>query len=143
MLFRFYKAKVLDCALLVQGGPSDRLAGKKSSSLRSGIFFRQALPPKCANPKWEACKIGKNHPDGIYSFLKIKNMKLLFIKNIARLAVTGFLLIGIILLWNKGIVPVYTIALLLTTGGLISWLFRIIRLAIKLLAIAAILAILV
>lgn len=70
-------------------------------------------------------------------------MKLLFIKNIVRLAVTGFLLIGIILLWNKGIVPVYTIALLLTAGGLISWLFRIIGLAIKLLAIAVILAILV
>jgi len=31
---------------LAQGSPSGRLAGKKSSSLRSGIFFRQALPPK-------------------------------------------------------------------------------------------------
>ena len=39
-------------AFFVQGGPPlGRLAGKKSSSLRSGIFFRQALPQKTANPR--------------------------------------------------------------------------------------------
>jgi len=35
--------KISSLPLTVQGSPSGWLAGKKSSSLRSGIFFRQAL----------------------------------------------------------------------------------------------------
>jgi hypothetical protein len=46
------------------------LAKRKSSSLRCGIFFCQALRKKAIQGP-EAYKIGKTYPDGIiYSFLK-------------------------------------------------------------------------
>ena len=40
------------------------LAERKSSSLRSGIFFRQSLRKKAIQGA-EAYKIGKTYPDGI------------------------------------------------------------------------------
>lgn len=70
-------------------------------------------------------------------------MKIRLIENIGRLAVTGFLLTGIILLWNKGIVPVCSITLLLMARSILSWLSGTIRLTIKLLIAAVILAIFV
>ncbi len=48
----------------VKAAPAGRSAERKSSSLRSGIFFRQALTQK-GNPGMEACKIGKTDPEGI------------------------------------------------------------------------------
>lgn len=69
--------------------------------------------------------------------------QLQLIGSIGRLAVTGFLLIGTVLLWNKGIVPIYTIAILLVAGGLIGWLFRIIGLVIRLYLFVFILSMLV
>ena len=72
MFFRFYAAKIPDCVFHGQGGPHGAwLAGKKSSSLRCGIFSRQALPGKSANPVSGSCKIGKKHPDGVIH-LKMK-----------------------------------------------------------------------
>lgn len=70
-------------------------------------------------------------------------MKIQFIKNIGRLTVAGALLTGIVLLWSKGIVPVCSIALLFVAGSVISWLFLTIRLTIRLLIAAVILAIFV
>ncbi|WP_297901386.1 hypothetical protein [uncultured Parabacteroides sp.] len=43
-VFPFLTCKGSLLPSIAQGGPSGRLAEKKSSSLRSGIFFRQALP---------------------------------------------------------------------------------------------------
>ena len=45
----FLAAKIAVCPMIAQGGPTGWLAGKKSSSLRSGIFFRQALPQSPSN----------------------------------------------------------------------------------------------
>ncbi|WP_181214328.1 MULTISPECIES: hypothetical protein [Bacteroidaceae] len=70
-------------------------------------------------------------------------MKIQSIKNIGTLAATGILITGAVLLWNKGIVPVCTITLLLMAGSIVSWLFSTIRLTIKLLIAAIILTILV
>lgn len=70
-------------------------------------------------------------------------MKIQLIESIGRLAATAFLLTGIVLLWNKGIVPVCTITLLLMAGNITSWLFHTVGMVIKLSAIAVILAMLV
>ena len=66
----------------------------------------------------DACKIGKKHPDGIIHFKYLKNMKLQTIIRSVRLAAEGFLYLGIVLLCNKGIVPVCTIAFLLMAGNM-------------------------
>lgn len=70
-------------------------------------------------------------------------MKLQLIENICKRVVTLVLLIGICLLCNKGIVPVYTIVLLLLSGGIISLFFRVISLIVKILLILLIIGILV
>lgn len=51
-------------------------------------------------------------------------MKLQLIERISRHAVTAVLIIGIILLANKGIMPTGMIVLLLLSGGIIGFLFR-------------------
>ena len=47
--FSFLAAKIAICPMNAQGGPTGWLAERKSSSLRSGIFFRQALPQSRTN----------------------------------------------------------------------------------------------
>ena len=51
-------------------------------------------------------------------------MKLQLIEKISRQAVALVLLAGICLLYNKGIVPVYTIVLFLFSGTIIGFFFR-------------------
>lgn len=70
-------------------------------------------------------------------------MKLQLIENICKQVVTLVLLVGICLLCNKGIVPVYTIVLLLLSGGIISFFFRALSLIVKVLIVLLIIGILV
>lgn len=58
-------------------------------------------------------------------------MKLQLIERISRHAVTAVLIIGIILLANKGIMPTGMIVLLLLSGGIIGFLFRSLLLILK------------
>lgn len=58
-------------------------------------------------------------------------MKLQLIERISRHAVTTVLIIGIILLANKGIMPTGMIVLLLLSGGIIGFLFRSLLLILK------------
>ena len=110
--------------------------------------LRYFFPPSLATQKRQSkngrpVKSGKTIPMGFIHSKKNKNMKIQLIESIGRLAVTAFLLTGIVLLWNKGIVPVCTITLLLMAGNITSWLFHIVGMVIKLSAIAVILAMLV
>jgi len=59
-------AKVLDCLVFAARRPplGAWLVKRKSSSLRCGIFFCQALRKKAIQGP-EAYKIGKTYPDGI------------------------------------------------------------------------------
>ena len=122
---------------------------KKSSSLRSGIFSCQALRKKaiqeagglryapvffparpCAkrqSKRPEAYKIGKTHPDGIIQRI----MELQIIESISKHAVTLVLVIGILMLTDKGIMPTGMIAMLLLTGGIIGFLFRALLLIVR------------
>ena len=67
-------------------------------------------------------------------------MKLQTIIRSVRLAAEGFLYLGIVLLCNKGIVPVCTIAFLLMTGEITGKLFRIVGKPFKLLVVMLLLA---
>ncbi len=58
-------------------------------------------------------------------------MKLQLIERISRHTVTAVLIIGIILLANKGIMPTGMIVLLLLSGGIIGFLFRSLLLILK------------
>ena len=58
-------------------------------------------------------------------------MKLQTVENICKRAATLALLVGICLLYGKGIVPVYTILLLLFSGAIISSFFRTFSLIVK------------
>ena len=117
------------------------LAGrKKSSSLCSGIFSVRALR-KTAIQKAGAYKIGKTYPDGIIH-LKRKTMKVARIEKTGKQAVTLFLITGICLLANKGIVPIGLIALLLLTGGLMDLLCSLLFLVVKIMAVLAVLGLL-
>ena len=51
-------------------------------------------------------------------------MKLQIIESISKHAVTLILVIGILMLTDKGIMPTGMIAMLLLTGGIIGFLFR-------------------
>ena len=51
-------------------------------------------------------------------------MKLQIIESISKHAVTLILVIGILMLTDKGIMPTGIIAMLLLTGGIIGFLFR-------------------
>lgn len=55
---------------------------------------------------------------------------------------TLFLITGIYLLANKGIVPIGLIALLLLTGGLMDLLFSLLFLMVKFMAVLAVLGLL-
>lgn len=118
MFFRFYQAKVLDCVFCARRSALRAVGWKKSSSLRSGIFSAKPCHKKQPIQGTDACKIGKKHPDGIIHFKYLKNMKLQTIIRSVRLAAEGFLYLGIVLLCNKGIVPVCTIAFLLMAGNM-------------------------
>ena len=55
-------------------------------------------------------------------------MELQIIESISKHAVTLVLVIGILMLTDKGIMPTGTIAMLLLTGGIIGFLFFIVGL---------------
>lgn len=69
-------------------------------------------------------------------------MKVARIEKTGKQAVTLFLIIGICLLANKGIVPIGLIALLLLTGGLMDLLFSLLFLVVKFMAVLAVLGLL-
>ena len=56
-------------------------------------------------------------------------MKLQIIESISKHAVTLVLVIGILMLTDKGIMPTGMIAMLLLTGGIIGFLLLIVRIA--------------
>ena len=60
-------------------------------------------------------------------------MKLQIIESISKHAVTLVLVIGILMLTEKGIMPTGIIAMLLLTGGIIGFLFRILVMIFKIL----------
>lgn len=62
-------------------------------------------------------------------------MKQQTVENICKQAVSLALLVGICLLYSKGIVPVYTILLLLFSGVIISLFFRTFSLIVKIILI--------
>ena len=62
-------------------------------------------------------------------------MKLQLIEKISRQAVALVLLAGICLLYNKGIVPVYTIVLFLFSGTIIGFFFRALSFVIKIILV--------
>lgn len=70
-------------------------------------------------------------------------MKLHLIESICKQVTTLALLMGICLLCNKGIVPVYLIVLLFLSGGILSLFFKIISLIVRVLIILLIIGILV
>ena len=58
-------------------------------------------------------------------------MELQIIESISKRAVTLVLVIGILMLTDKGIMPTGMIAMLLLTGGIIGFLFRALRLIVR------------
>ena len=58
-------------------------------------------------------------------------MKLQIIESISKHAVTLVLVIGILMLIDKGIMPTGIIAMLLLTGGIIGFLFRALLLIVR------------
>lgn len=62
-------------------------------------------------------------------------MKLQLIESICKQTVTLVLLLGICLLYSKGIVPVYTILLLLFSGAVIGLFFRALSLVVKIILV--------
>ena len=58
-------------------------------------------------------------------------MKLQIIERISKHAVTLVLVIGILMLTDKGIMPTGIIAMLLLTGGIIGFLFRALLLIVR------------
>lgn len=67
-IFPFYAAKVADCFFLHKASPLGAwLAGKKSSSLRCGIFSRQTLCRKQPIHYLAFVKSGKHTPMGSFT----------------------------------------------------------------------------
>lgn len=58
-------------------------------------------------------------------------MKLQFIESISKYAVTLLMIVGILMLVNKGIMPIGMIVLLLISRGVIGFFFRFIDLIIS------------
>lgn len=58
-------------------------------------------------------------------------MKLQIIESISKHAVTLVLVIGILMLTDKGIMPTGMIAMLLLTGGIIGFIFRALLLIVR------------
>ena len=58
-------------------------------------------------------------------------MKLQIIESISKHAVTLVLVIGILMLTDKGIMPTGIIAMLLLTGGIVGFLFRALLLIVR------------
>lgn len=65
----FKRQRYWIASLFAARRPCGLVGGEKSSSLRSGIFLRQALRKK-AIQRSGAYKIGKTYPDGIFHSLK-------------------------------------------------------------------------
>lgn len=72
---------------------------------------------------------------GLFILKIIKNMKLQLIEKISRQAVALVLLVGICLLYSKGIVPVYTTVLFLFSGTIIGFFFRTLSFVIKIILV--------
>lgn len=70
-------------------------------------------------------------------------MKLHLIENICKQVITLVLLVGICLLSNKGIIPVYTIGLLFLSGGIFSLFLKTMSFIVKVLIVLLIIGILV
>lgn len=68
----FKRQRYWIASLFAARRPCGLVGGEKSSSLRSGIFLRQALRKK-AIQRPGAYKIGKTYPDGIFHSLKIRS----------------------------------------------------------------------
>ena len=62
-------------------------------------------------------------------------MELQIIESISKHAVTLILVIGILMLTDKGIMPTGMIAMLLLTGGIIGFLFRALLLIVRIASI--------
>ena len=62
-------------------------------------------------------------------------MKLQIIESISKHAVTLVLVIGILMLTDKGIMPTGMIAMLLLTGGIVGFLFRALLLSVRIVCI--------
>lgn len=62
-------------------------------------------------------------------------MELQIIESISKHAVTLVLVIGILMLTDKGIMPTGMIAMLLLTGGIIGFLFRALLLIVRIASI--------
>ena len=69
-------------------------------------------------------------------------MKLQIIESISKHAVTLVLVIGILMLTDKGIMPTGMIAMLLLTGGIIGFLFRALLLIVRIAVIFVIVGLL-
>ena len=70
-------------------------------------------------------------------------MKLKLIENICRQVVALVLLMGICLLYCKGVIPVYLSVLFLLSGTIIGFLFRAFLLVIKVILILSVMGMLV
>ena len=127
--------------LLPQGCPEGLGWTGKNHPRYAPVFFPARPCAKRQSKRPEAYKIGKTHPDGIIHF-KRKTMKVARIEKTGKQAVTLFLITGICLLANKGIVPIGLIALLLLTGGLMDLLFSLLFLVVKFMAVLAVLGLL-
>ena len=62
---------------------------------------------------------------------KIKDYETTDYRSISKHAVTLVLVIGILMLTEKGIMPTGIIAMLLLTGGIIGFLFRVLLLIVR------------
>ena len=109
--------------------------GKENHPRSAPVF---SFPKPCAKRQSkgrEPIKSGKHIPMGLFILKIIKNMKLQLIEKISRQAVALVLLAGICLLYNKGIVPVYTIVLFLFSGTIIGFFFRTLSFVIKIILV--------
>ncbi|MFR3524914.1 MAG: hypothetical protein ACLTWD_09770 [Bacteroides uniformis] len=70
-------------------------------------------------------------------------MKLKLIESVCKQTVSLVLLVGIWLLYNKGIVPVCTIILFLFSGAIIGFLFGTFRLIVKIILLLLVMGMLV
>lgn len=107
------------------------LAGQEKIILATlRYFFLPGLAQK-GNPRGRRPIKSGNTSRWDYSFIKLRIMKLQIIESISKHAVTLVLVIGILMLTDKGIMPTGMIALLLLTGGIIGFLFRALLLIVR------------
>lgn len=107
------------------------------------VFFLAKPCAKRQSNHWRPIKSGKHIPMGFLIHKKLEDMKLHLIENICKQVITLVLLVGICLLSNKGIIPVYTIGLLFLSGGIFSLFLKTMSFIIKVLIVLLIIGILV